>query len=84
MLKSSRSRILLIAALSLVGLLFAVAAHSPTDAFAASNATYYNNASHTQVVGQFGYDCCNNPVAWGIKTKFVVYGGCFLCVPPPR
>ena len=84
MLKSRRSRILLIATLSLVGLLFAVAAHSPTDAFAVSNATYFNNAGHTQVVGQFGYDCCNNPVAWGIKTKFVVYGGCFPCVPPPR
>lgn len=30
-------------------------------AMAASNCTYCNNASHSQVVGQFGYDCCNNP-----------------------
>jgi len=49
-----------------------------------SNCTYYNNASHTQVVGQFGYDCCNNPVAWGKKTKFSACGGCFPCIPPPR
>ena len=84
MLKSKRSRILLIATLFLVGMLVGVTTHAPTDAVAASNATYYNNAAHTQVVGQFGYDCCNNPVAWGMKTKFVTYGGCFVCFPPPR
>jgi hypothetical protein len=49
-----------------------------------SNCTYYSNASHTTVVGQFGKDCCNNPVAWGIKTKYSVCGGCFVCLPPPR
>ena len=49
----------------------------------ASNCTYYNNAAHTQVVGQFGYDCCNNRVAWGKKTQFSVCGGCFPCIPPP-
>jgi len=84
MFKSKRSRILLIAALFLVGLLFSVTTHSPTDALAVSNATYYSNGGHTTIVGQFGYDCCNNPVAWGMKTKHVVYGGCFPCVPPPR
>ena len=51
---------------------------------AASNCTYYSNAAHTTVVGQFGYDCCNNPVAWGRKTAYKVCGGCFPCVPPPR
>lgn len=51
---------------------------------AASNCTYYSNASYTTVVGQFGYDCCNNPVAWGRKTSFKVCGGCFPCFPPPR
>lgn len=55
-----------------------------TVAVAASNCTYYSNASRTTVVGQFGFDCCNNPVAWGKKTKFSVCGGCFPCVPPPR
>ena len=49
-----------------------------------SNCTYYNNAQHTQIVGQFGYDCCNNPVAWGRKTSYYVCGGCFPCIPPPR
>jgi hypothetical protein len=49
----------------------------------ASNCTYYNNAQHTQIVGQFGYDCCNNAVAWGKKTAFKVCGGCFICFPPP-
>lgn len=49
-----------------------------------SNCTYYNNAAHTTIVGQFGYDCCNNLVKWGRKTAFSECGGCFPCVPPPR
>jgi hypothetical protein len=58
---------------------------TPTnEAAPAGNCTYYSNASHTTVVGQYGYDCCNNYVAWGIKTKFSVCGGCFVCFPPPR
>lgn len=84
MFKSKRSVLLLVAMVFLVGLLFGVNIQSPTDAFAVTNATYYSNGSYQTVVGQFGYDCCNNPVAWGIKTKFVLYGGCFPCVPPPR
>ena len=55
-----------------------------TVAAVSSNCTYYNNAAHTTVVGQFGKDCCNNTVAWGKKTQFSVCGGCFVCTPPPR
>ena len=54
------------------------------DGLLISNCTYYNNANHTQIVGQFGYDCCNNPVAWGKKSAFKSCGGCFPCIPPPR
>jgi len=54
-----------------------------TKAEAASNCTYYSDASHTTVVGQFGKDCCNNTVAWGVKTQYSVCGGCFICYPPP-
>jgi hypothetical protein len=54
------------------------------DMLLISNCTYYNNANHTQIVGQFGYDCCNNPVAWGRKSQFYTCGGCFPCIPPPR
>jgi len=65
-----------------------VTADVPADAdefaFAASNCTYYTNASHSMVVGQFGYDCCNNRVAWGRKTAFSSCGGCFICFPPPQ
>ena len=84
MFKSNRVRILVVATLFLVGLVFSVTMHSPTQAAPTSNATYYSSGSHTTIVGQFGKDCCNNTVAWGIKTKFVVYGGCFTCTPPPR
>jgi len=63
---------------------FTAATVVPRETVAASNCTYYNNAAHTTVVGQFGYDCCNNPVAWGHKTQFSVCGGCFPCIPPPR
>lgn len=54
------------------------------EAQAASNCTYYSNAQRTVIVGQFGMDCCNNPVAWGVKTAFKTCGGCFICYPPPR
>lgn len=84
MLKLRRTRILLIATLFVVGLVFGMAVQSPSNAAPTSNATYYNNAAHTTVVGQFGKDCCNNNVAWGVKTQYVVYGGCFVCFPPPR
>ena len=57
---------------------------SSTPAAPGANCTYYSNASHTTVVGQFGRDCCNNVVAWGVKSKFYVCGGCFICYPPPR
>ena len=50
---------------------------------AASNCTYYSDATYTTVVGQYGYDCCNNRVAWGRKTQYSRCGGCFICYPPP-
>ncbi|HEY4592053.1 MAG TPA: DUF6289 family protein [Thermoanaerobaculia bacterium] len=56
---------------------------APTEASTSSNCTYYSDASHTTVVGQFGKDCCNNNVAWGVKTQYSVCGGCFICFPPP-
>ena len=57
---------------------------APVTAATSSNCTYYSDASHTTVVGQFGKDCCNNTIAWGVKTQYSVCGGCFVCVPPPR
>ena len=84
----TRGRKLLIAfaTLTLVVALSAIAMTSlPTrEVQAASNCTYYSDATKTVVVGRFGYDCCNNPVSWGRKTKFSTCGGCFPCVPPPR
>ena len=83
--KLSRGRTVLVATLvvALLATVFVVTLPQQ-EAEAASNCTYYSNASHTTVVGQFGYDCCNNRVAWGIKTQFKVCGGCFICYPPPR
>lgn len=59
-------------------------AWSEVGLLAPRNCTYYSNPFHTTVVGQFGYDCCNNPVAWGVKTPYSVCGGCFPCFPPPQ
>ena len=56
----------------------------PIEAAPAGNCTYYSNGSYTTVVGQYGYDCCNNYIAWGKKTQFSQCGGCFTCFPPPR
>jgi len=80
-----RRRVLLASVLlSVIVLGIAAFAAQPSIASTSSNCTYYSNASHTTVVGQFGKDCCNNPVAWGQKTKYSVCGGCFVCLPPPR
>ncbi|WAS95738.1 DUF6289 family protein [Nannocystis punicea] len=56
---------------------------SAPSADAASNCTYYSDAAHSSVVGQYGYDCCNNKVAWGSKTQYSQCGACFICYPPP-
>jgi Family of unknown function (DUF6289) len=71
--------------LTLVFALFALGAMMPVaSGKAAGNCTYYSDASHTKVVGQYGYDCCNNRIAWGTKTQYAECGGCFVCHPPPR
>jgi len=72
---------LVLAVISVAILAFLV---PPIEAAPAGNCTYYNNANHSNVVGQFGYDCCNNYVAWGKRTSYYSCGGCFLCIPPPR
>ncbi len=76
----------IIATVLLIAAGFAIAAMlSPsTEAAPSGNCTYYSDASHQTVVGQYGYDCCNNRIAWGIKTQFSRCGGCFPCTPPPR
>lgn len=52
---------------------------------AATNCTYYSDASHTTVVGRFGRDCCNNQIAQGVKTQFSeCSSACLICYPPPR
>jgi hypothetical protein len=53
-----------------------------SEAAPSGNCTYYNNANHTAVVGQYGYDCCNNFVSWGRRTAYYTCGGCFICYPP--
>lgn len=74
----------ILAALLVPVLALALWASAPTPADAASNCTYYSNASHTTVVGRFGRDCCNNQVAWGVKTQFsVCSSACLICYPPP-
>ncbi|HEY9420954.1 MAG TPA: DUF6289 family protein [Thermoanaerobaculia bacterium] len=70
-------------AAGVAGLTFFAA--STTSAAPAGNCTYYSSASKTQVVGQFGKDCCNNTVAWGVRTSYYQCSqACFLCVPPPQ
>ena len=70
--------------LSVVVLAIVVLSIPANQAAPAGNCTYYNNANHSKVVGQFGYDCCNNYVAWGTRTQYYTCGGCFICFPPPR
>ena len=81
-LQSSKKALLLVA---LVGILAFAAATFAPEADAANNCTYYSDSSYTVVVGKYGYDCCNNRIAWGQKTQFSQCSpACFYCVPPPR
>ena len=67
-------------------LAFALTVTAPvTQASSGTNCTYYSDASHTTVVGEFGRDCCNNTVARGHKSPYYVCSsGCLICYPPPR
>jgi hypothetical protein len=76
-------RKLTLAALIAAAATVAATTPAPTEASPTGNCTFYNNASHTTVVGQRGKDCCNNVVSWGTTSAFSVCGGCFICVPPP-
>jgi hypothetical protein len=72
-------------ALLLAAAIFAATSSPISEAAPAGNCTYYSDASRTTVVGQYGYDCCNNRVAWGTKTAFYqCSSACFICYPPPR
>jgi len=70
--------------LSVMAFAIVMLAIPTTQAAPSGNCTYYSSGSYTTVVGQYGRDCCNNAVAWGIKTKWSQCGGCFVCLPPPR
>jgi len=83
-LATLRRTILATVLLSVIALAIGVLLVPTSEAAPAGNCTYYSSGSYTTVVGQYGYDCCNNYVAWGVKTKFSRCGGCFLCIPPPR
>jgi len=80
----ARRAVLATLLLGVIGFGVFALAVSPAPAAGSSNCTYYSDASHTTVVGKFGKDCCNNTVAWGVKSQFSVCGGCFVCFPPPR
>ncbi|HEV8579258.1 MAG TPA: DUF6289 family protein [Thermoanaerobaculia bacterium] len=74
----------LLATLVLAVAIFAATFVPASEAAPAGNCTYYSDAGHTTVVGQFGKDCCNNVVAWGVKTSFYsCSSACFICYPPP-
>lgn len=81
---SLRRTILAATLLLVMGLAIGAFLVTSAQAAPAGNCTYYSNASYTTVVGQYGYDCCNNKVAWGITTRYAKCGGCFICFPPPR
>ena len=80
----TRRRTILATALLCASVLTALVFTVPTgEAAPSGNCTYYSDATYTTVVGKYGKDCCNNTVAWGVKTKFSKCGGCFICFPPP-
>jgi hypothetical protein len=79
-----RRAILATILLSVMAFAILVLAIPSSEAAPSGNCTYYSNSSYNTVVGQYGYDCCNNYVAWGTKTRFARCGGCIICYPPPK
>ena len=70
----------LIVALGLTcALALTVLATTPRRAEAVNNqdCTYFSDASHSQVVGQRGVDCCGNSIDSGVTSPF------FTCEPVP-
>lgn len=84
MTRTYRKIVLLCLVLGVAAFALATLVAPAIEAAPAGNCTYYSNGSYSTVVGQYGYDCCNNYVHWGVTTKFKVCGGCFVCFPPPR
>jgi hypothetical protein len=84
-MKNFRISPIVLRALVAVLLLAAALGTASVPADASSNCTFYNNAAHSQVVGQIGYDCCNNYIQWGTTSAYKVCStACFICYPPPR
>jgi hypothetical protein len=78
-----RKAILAILLLSVA--IFAATLPPASEAAPGGNCLYYSDASHTTLVGKFGRDCCNNIIAWGVKTSFwSCSSACFICYPPPQ
>jgi len=75
-----------LAALVFAVLALALVASAPQPVHAALQGlcTYWNNANHSQVVGQRGEDCCGNPVNWGTTSAYVACHQeyCIWCPPP--
>ncbi|MBW8878491.1 MAG: hypothetical protein JF614_26320 [Acidobacteria bacterium] len=70
----------LVVALGLTcALALTVLATTPRTAEAASNqdCTYFNDDSHSQVVGQRGVDCCGASIDRGVTSPY------FTCEPVP-
>lgn len=82
-IRTATVRRALFAAFLLTIAIFSAVAVPPSEAAPAGSCTYYSDASKTVVVGRYGYDCCNNYIAQGIKTSYYTCGGCFICFPPP-
>ena len=74
-----------LAALLLGAATFSATTTPVTEAASAANCIYYNNAAHSTIVGKFGKDCCNNHLAWGVKTAYSTCSdACIICTPPPQ
>lgn len=78
----------LIVALGLTcALALTVLATAPRSAEAISNqdCTYFSDASHSQVVGQRGVDCCGASIDWGVTSSFFTCEPVPVCIwcPPP-
>jgi hypothetical protein len=72
------------AVFTVLALTFLASAPQPANAIQQGLCTYWSDASRTEEVGQRGYDCCGNPVNWGVTSAYYecVREWCIWCPPP--
>ena len=84
MISGTRRTALAALVFAALALTFLASGTQPLHAIQTGLCTYWNDASHSQIVGQRGKDCCGNPVNTGVTSAYFECHQevCIWCPPP--